>query len=269
MHFIKNQQLQFNTQGTYGFTPGSYSKDSYVNFLLGFANSYTQLQALTTPHWVNNTYSFYALDNWKPIRRLALNLGIRYDVLPHAFERNNRFANFAPSAYNASYGNSFNHNPDGTSDGTLAPENAGFSQPTGAPAPFYLNGVKIAGTDGFPRGAVKNPYNTIQPRIGFAYDLTGDGKTVIRGGFGMFFERIQGNDVYNAGGNPPFSYQPAANNVYFSSPNTSNQTGHAATAAIFPASLTNLAYNYPAPGVAMFSLGVQKSEFRKRWLLPS
>ncbi len=252
MHFIKNQQLQFNTQGTYGFTPGSYSKDSYVNFLLGFANSYTQLQALNTPHWVNNTYSFYVLDNWKATRRLALNLGIRFDALPHAFERSNRFANFVPSAYDRSLGSPLN------SDGTLNPANPGFRQPAGSPAPFYLNGVKIAGVDGFPRGAVKNPYNTFQPRVGFAYDVSGDGKTVIRGGFGMFFERVQGNDVYNAGGNPPFSYQPSANNVYFSDPSRDNQSGLAAAAAIHPASLTNLAYNYPAPGVSMFSIGAQR-----------
>ena len=252
MHFIKNQQLQFNTQGTYGFTPGSYSGDSYVNFLLGFANSYTQLQALNTPHWVNNTYSMYAMDNWKATRKLVLNLGIRYDLLPHAFERNNRFANFVPSAYDPSLGNPLNP------DGTLNPANPGFRQPDGAPVPFYLNGIKIAGVDGFPRGAVKNPYNTIQPRIGFAYDVTGDGKTVIRGGYGMFFERVQGNDVYNAGGNPPFSYQPSTNNVYFSDPSRDNQSGLAAAAAIHPATLTNLAYNYPAPGVNMFSLGMQR-----------
>jgi hypothetical protein len=252
MHFIKNQQLQFNTQGTYGFTPGSYSGDSYVNFLLGFANSYTQLQALTTPHWVNNTYSLYAMDNWKATRKLVLNLGIRYDLLPHAFERNNRFANFVTSAYDPSLGNPLNP------DGTLNPANPGFRQPDGAPVPFYLNGIKIAGVDGFPRGAVKNPYNTIQPRIGFAYDVSGDGRTVIRGGYGMFFERVQGNDVYNAGGNPPFSYQPSSNNVYFSDPSRDNQSGLAAAAAIHPATLTNLAYNYPAPGVNMFSLGMQR-----------
>ncbi|MEO8737666.1 MAG: carboxypeptidase-like regulatory domain-containing protein [Edaphobacter sp.] len=252
MHFIKNQQLQFNTQGTYGFTPGSYSKDSYVNFLLGFANSYTQLQALNTPHWVNNTDSFYVLDNWKATRRLALNLGLRYDLLPHAFERSNRFANFVPSAYNTTFGYPLK------ADGTLDPANPGFRQPAGSPTPFYLNGVKIAGEDGFPRGAVKNPYNTFQPRVGFAYDVSGDGKTVIRGGYGMFFERVQGNDVYNAGGNIPFSNQPVANNVYFSDPSTNNQSGQAAAAAIHPSSLTNLAYSYPAPGVSMFSLGVQR-----------
>ena len=71
---------------------------------------------------------------------------------------------------------------------------------------------------------MKNYYDTCEPRIGFAYDLFGNGKTVLRGGFGMFYERVQGNDVYNAALNPPFAYQPSANNVYFSNPNTSALT---------------------------------------------
>ena len=44
------------------------------------------------------------------------------------------------------------------------------------------------------------------PRIGFAYDVTGHGSTVIRGGFGTMYERIQGNDMYNAATNSPFGY---------------------------------------------------------------
>ena len=112
---------------------------------------------------------------------------------------------------------------------------------------FYLNGIEPAGVNGFPRGIVQNNYNTWQPRVGFAYDVTGDGKTVIRGGFGMFFERVQGNDVYNAALNPPFAYQPSATNVYFSNPNTSALTG-ATTSQTFPSSFTNLEYKYTPPG---------------------
>ena len=252
MHFIKNQQLQQNTQGTYSFNNSSYSGDSYANFLLGFASTYTQLQALNGLHWVNNSYSFYGLDNWKVTKKLTLNIGLRYDALPHNYERFNRFANFLPSAYSAANAQT------PRADGTLDPAGPGFSTPAGATNPFYLNGMQLAGVNGFPRGGVSNDYFSAQPRLGFAFDPYGDGKTVVRGGVGIFYERIQGNDSYNAGANPPFSFQPSSSNVYFSNPNQNNQTGATSTASFFPASLTNLAYNYPLPGVAMYSLGVQR-----------
>jgi len=97
---------------------------------------------------------------------------------------------------------------------------------------------------GFPRGNVQNKYDTIEPRVGFADDFFGNGKTVFRGGVGLFYERVQGNDVYNAAQNPPFAYQPSANNVYFSNPSTSALTGVTTTQS-FPSTLTNLKFNYP------------------------
>ncbi len=72
----------------------------------------------------------------------------------------------------------------------------------------------------------------------------------------MFYERVQGNDVYNAALNPPFAYIPSANNVYFSNPNTSALTGVTTTQS-FPSGLTNIKFNYPPPGTATFSLGIQ------------
>ena len=91
--------------------------------------------------------------------------------------------------------------------------------------PFYLNGLVVAGQDGTPRGMVQNEFNTVGPRVGFAYDLTGKGKTMVRGGFGMFYERIQGNDVYNMGPNPPFGFSPNLTSVFFSDPNVSAING--------------------------------------------
>ena len=73
----------------------------------------------------------------------------------------------------------------------------------------------------------------------------------------MFYERVQGNDVYNAALNPPFAYQPSANNVYFSNPFTSALTGLTTTQS-FPSTLTNIKYLYHPPGTADFSLGVQR-----------
>ena len=247
MRAVKNQQLQANTQGTAQFTPTTFSGDSYVNFLLGDTANFTQLNYLAGKHWVNNTYSGYANDNFHIIPNLTLNLGIRFDGLPHAYERYNQFANFVPASYNTSAG--FPLNPDGT---VVASQLTTFNG-----SPFYLNGISLAGVNGFPRGNVQNRYNTWQPRVGFAYDISGSGKTVVRGGFGMFFERVQGNDVYNAAQNPPFAFQPSANSVYFSNPATSALTGESAGNAIFPSTLTNLDFHYTPPGTAQFSLGVQ------------
>ncbi len=252
MRMDKNQQVQADTQGDYVFNDSAFSKDSYVNFLLGFASSYTQLQNQWTAHWLNNTYSFYAMDNWHVLPQLTLNLGIRYDALPHVYEKNNRTANFVPGDFD------FSNAQVPATDGTLNPNGPGFSQPAGAPVPYYLNGVRLAGVNGFPRGLVNNQYGTIQPRIGFAYDLFGNGKTVIRSGFGMFFERIQGNDIYGTDTNPPWAYQPSASSVYFSNPNTSNQSGETAATPTSPGNFSALDLNYYNPGTAQFSLGVQQ-----------
>ena len=247
LHAPKNQQLQANTQGTAVFNNSSFSDDSYINFLLGDAASFTQLEFLAGKHWVQNNYGGYANDNWHIISRLTLNVGLRYDALPHTYERFNQFANFVAADYNTSL--PYPLNPDGT----LNP--ASLTQFNGSP--FYLNGMREAGVNGFPRGVVQNYYYTFQPRVGFAYNLPGKGATVLRGGFGMFYERVQGNDVYNAAQNPPFAYQPSATNVYFSNPNTSALSGQTTTQA-FPSTLTNIQYQYKPPGTAQFSLGIQR-----------
>jgi Carboxypeptidase regulatory-like domain len=248
----KNQQQQADTQGDFQFNQSAFAGDAYANFLLGFASSYAQLNQQSIFHWVNNTYSMYAQDNWHALPRLTLNLGLRWDLLPHVYEKNNRTSNFLPADFNPADAQS----PDPTT-GELNPNGPGFSQPPGAPVPFYLNGVQLAGVNGFPRGIVKNFYGTVQPRLGFAYDLFGNGKTVIRGGFGMFFERVQGNDIYGTDTNPPNAYQPNVSSVYFSNPNTSNQSGQTASAPFFPSSFQNLQYSYHNPGTNQFSLGVQ------------
>ncbi len=107
----------------------------------------------------------------------------------------------------------------------------------------------------------KNFYKTYMPRVGFSYDVTGNGKTVLRGGFGTFFERMQGNDVYNIAAAAPFSNTPSLNNVGFANPFLSWQTGAALSSAslpVVPQGMTTIAPSYPAPGVAQYSLGVQR-----------
>jgi hypothetical protein len=250
LHTYKNQELQHNTNGVVQFNSSNFSGDSYINFVLGDASYYDQLELLWGKHWVNNNYGFYANDNWHISTRLTLNLGLRYEGLPHAFERYDKFSNFVAQDYDYSLGNPVQ------SDGTLIKSSLSTFPATGSEQ-FYLNGIREAGVNGFPRGNVINHYNTIEPRVGFAWDVAGNGKTVLRGGFGTFYERVQGNDVYNAALNPPFAYIPTANNVYFSNPTTNALTG-VTTLNSFPSSLTNIKYDYPPPGTAMYSLGIQR-----------
>ena len=254
MRSDKNQQQQADTQGDYTFSQTAYSQDAYANFLLGFASAFQQLNQQSMFHWLNNTYSAYGMDNWHVLPRLTLNLGLRYDALPHVYEKNNRTSNFLPQNFNPADA----QRPNPTT-GALDPAGPGFVQVPGAPVPFYMNGIRLAGVNGFPRGIVENKYGTVQPRVGFAYDLTGNGRTVLRGGFGMFFERVQGNDIYGTDTNPPNAYQPSVNAVFFSNPNIGiNQTGTTTGLPYFPSNLTNLNYYYPNPGTAQFSLGVQR-----------
>lgn len=247
--YTKNQQLFGDAQGTYSF--GSLSNDGVMDMLMGLASSFSQFQATPIRHYVNQTPSVYIEDNWHATPRLSVQLGIRYDALPHAWERGNYVANFNPAAYLPSA------QPVWNSDGSMDANGPGFVTPPGMSHPFYLNGIELAGQNGIPKGLVTNYYNTWQPRIGFSEDLFGNGRTVLRGGFGTFYERMQGNDIYNAATTPPFAYNPKATNVYFSDPHTSWVTGATAATPVFASGLTNLATNYPAPAVAQYSLGIQ------------
>ena len=269
--YTKNQQLQADAAGDYAFGQnqtgtgaGGNAGDPFMSMLLGLATSYTQPQSMAIRHYVNQTTSGYVNDNWKVTPRLSLQIGLRYDALPHAWERNNDLTNFEPSTYIDS--------PvtwSTTTPGAIDPTSAGIQTPPGFNgASYYLNGLVIPGTDGVPHGVVTNDYNTWQPRLGFSYDLTGAGRTILRGGFGTFYERLQGNDIYGlSNSNLPFEYTPNAGSVYFSAPTCSWEStvttanpancGSPTSLPIYPASLTTLATTYKAPGAAMYSLGVQ------------
>jgi hypothetical protein len=257
--YTKNQINGSSTEGSYTFSDGwgagkpsgQLTGDSYLDFLLGMSTTYSQANSNPVFHYVNNTVSIYAQDNWHVNARLSLQYGLRYDAMPHAWERDNKISSFDPELYQTGIVPEFN------ADGSFTSNSPGLQTIGGYN--FYMNGVAVAGQNKVPRGLVKNFWKTYQPRVGFSYDLTGNGKTVLRGGFGTFFERLQGNDIYDIAGNAPFVSTPSASNVELTDPSFNWQSGGAAATPLFSQS-GNLseATNYPAPGVAQYSFGVQR-----------
>ncbi len=251
----KQQDIFGNTNGLFNFD-GSATGNSFADFLLGDAASYQELQIQDAVNIRFNQFALYAEDNWRLSKRLTLNLGLRWEGIPHAYDTNGRLSNFEQGLYN--YANA----PQFNSNNSLNPNGPGFATVPGTAlsnVPFYLNGVTLAGKNGAPQGLVQNHWNNYGPRVGFAYDVAGDQKTVLRGGMGMFYERIQGNDVYNMGPNPPFSNNPKASFVQLSNPNINYQSGQVATAPTFPSGFTSLAYSdYKIPVAIQYSFGIQR-----------
>jgi hypothetical protein len=253
MEYNKRQDTFGNTEGTFTFD-GSYTGSSFADFMLGYASAYNQDAIKDYGIWHDQTFAFYVQDNWRVNNRLTLNLGLRWEGLPHTYEVSDRMANFYPSLYDPAQA------PQYLPDGTLNPNGPGFRTVSGvalSTVPFYLNGIGIAG-EGVPRGLVQNSWNNWAPRIGLAWDVNGKGKTVIRAGFGRMYERVQGNDVYNMAQGVPFSYQLNLSNVLFSNPATSAITGLTASSPVGPAGITSMAYsNYKAPTSNQWSAGIQ------------
>jgi hypothetical protein len=132
----------------------------------------------------------YFQDDWHVTPRLTLNLGLRISLYGTVFDKNQQAFNFDPTAY---VQGQTTLNPDGTV----------------AANPF--NGMVQCGAAGIPRGCAAGHLFNPAPRIGFAWDPWGDGKTAIRGGYGIFFEHTNGNEAVATAleGSPPLVQNPA------------------------------------------------------------
>ena len=264
--YKKVQDLFGQTQGGFNFD-GTFTGNDFADLLLGDAKSYQELAVQDHGLWNNVSWASYVQDNWRVNRRLTLNLGLRWDGVPHTYEANNRMGNFYSNLYDPAKAATFNSSGticSGPTDPgcTAASPGLGFSpNPILAGVPLYLNGIGIPGQNGVPKGLVDNHWAAFGPRIGFAYDVTGSGKTVVRGGGGIMYERIQGNDMYDAGPNIPFSLQVSTSGpVEMDNPRLSLKTGAAAALPINPASITGLNRKaYKLPSSYQWSLGVQHS----------
>jgi len=265
--YKKAQDYFADTEGQYNFNGGFTGLD-FADYLLGYAQQYEEDAIKSSGQWNNISYAAYVQDNWRVNRRLTVNLGLRWDIAPHTYEANHQSSNFYPNLYNPANAATFDSAGNicsGPADPgcTAASPGLGTSpNPILAGLQFYENGIGIGGINGIPKGLVKSFLPAFGPRVGFAYDLTGQGKTAIRGGFGIMYDRIQGNDMYNGATNTPFDASPTVHNVVLGNPGTNVTTGAAVTSAnlpILPVGITGISNNYPPPTSYQFSLGVQQS----------
>jgi hypothetical protein len=129
-----------------------------------------------------NEFALYLADNWSVRNRLTVNLGLRYEY----------------------YGPQKKSEPKFDSNFYYGDPDASVSTGTASEIIDAVRTGQALPSNQSPLGALwKNDWNNFAPRIGFAWDVSGDGRTSLRGGYGMAYERNFGNVTYNVLFNPP------------------------------------------------------------------
>lgn len=174
--FTFPQNLTGNPQSPSG------TGDGLATFFLGAVGSasITTYEGETEQGYMT---AFFIQDDWKAARRLTLNLGLRYDFQPWAVERHRGQSNWIPNATDSVNG--------------------------------LRGALEFAGVN-YGVTALQNIHDNFGPRVGFAYDLTGHGTTVFRGGYAIMYPLIFYRDMFGdtAGfANTSTSYSPAGNNT--------------------------------------------------------
>ena len=213
-----NSQIDFTENSSNPFDTGY----SYANAATGVFNFYQQASKYALPEWNYKNIEWYAQDNWKPNGRLTLDYGVRFYTLTPQWDTTLQASNFLPDQFNPSTAAKL-YTPvcvggaPGAGcvrrgiDPTLKAQGV---PPTLAntvderfigrltPGSNRFNGSFQAG-QGIDDQLQDGTKLRVSPRIGGAYDLSGKGDTIVRGGFGIFYDRPQGNMVFDMISNAP------------------------------------------------------------------
>ncbi len=166
----------------------------FADLLAGNISSFGQASGQPKYYLRYKIFEPYFQDDWHVTPRLTLNMGVRVSLYGTVYDNKKQVFNFDPNKYVA--GATF-LNSDGTVGGDTS------------------NGLVQCGVSGVPTGCAKGHLFNPAPRIGFAWDPWGDGKTAIRGGYGIFFEHTNGNEAVATAleGSPPLVQNPAQQSI--------------------------------------------------------
>ena len=231
---IKFEPTNTNVFGDFNFDgratgPAGGVGDAFADLLIGRASAYNETNTVAFNDNRRNAFEMYVDDSWKVSKRLTVNLGVRYSIFPPAHEPNNRYRVFIPNLYNASK--------------AVAVDSAGrIARGVGD----RFNGLAD------PTTHWKNSKTNFAPRFSFAYDVFGNGKTAVRGGYGIFYSREILGAFILMSGNPPFSELLQVTNTSLSNPGGGSTRNYD-----LPITLGNIDTNQLTPYTQQYNFNIQ------------
>ena len=237
----------------------------FANAALGTFSSYSQQSSYVEGNYLYNNIEGYIQDNWKVNDRLTLDYGVRFTHQQPQYDAFLQASNFLPDRWSKSEApvlyvpgcagrapcsTSARQAIDPLTGNSLGPNSAiaiGTIVPNSGNT---LNGIFQAG-QGIAKENYEWPALAIAPRFGMAYDITGMQKFIVRGGLGLFFDRPEGNSIYNQIANPPHSQ---ATTVRYAQLQTLGSAGLTTSA---PPQMSIFWYDSKLPSSFQWNSGVQ------------